>query len=226
MLVTIKKFHSSCSICIYKYTHTSIYMHNICTIYYICPREIAEHIWRGDLLTPELRGHMAVLSDDFVRGMCMCNAMGGGGVDEAFSSGQAFARVLQRCLVLCLHMYVAYKIHSLPQYSHLLTTPEFPVEESDSEPEDDDDDYLSVTEEEEEAKAAALEAEAAAAAAAAIAAAAAQKKREAAELLYGKAEAEAVEEGPDPVLALKEQRQKRNRFYGSKVSFLFVKQQK
>ena len=88
------------------------------------------------------------------------------------------------------------------------------MEESDSEPEDDDEDYLSDKDENEDATTDGTPSPI--------------KKHESSATADGgeKAEGEDPSVQQDPVLELKIKRQARNRFYGSKLSFLFVKQQK
>ena len=182
-------------------------------------RELADHIWT-DVLTNELRSHMSLFSDDFVRCICLAHAIGmsGDNVEVAFRSGAAFAKALQRSLVLCFQMFFAYKIHTLPQYNHLLTTPEFPVIDSDSEPEDDDDDYMSDKEEEDENVAGTADGD--------NTPSSVSIEKQSSVGIDGMMVKEEEERNPDPVFALQEKRRKRNRFYGLKVSFLFVKQQK
>lgn len=186
---------------------------------------------------------MCLFSDDFVRCVCLKHAIGQRDVDEALSSGEAFATVLHRCLVLCFQMFVAYKIHSLPQYAYLLKTPEFAEAGSDSEPEDDDDEYMSDKDEggDEEGtadgapasptsinKQQAADASAAAGSGGAIAG---KKSEPTGAAPSGKGgitgeELSGNSDPVDPVETLKAMRLQRNRFYGSKLSFLLVKQQK
>lgn len=182
-------------------------------------REISLHIWK-EVLSDDLRGHMSLFHDDFIRCVCLAHAVGSSDVDVAFRSGQAFASVLQRSLILCFQIFVAYKIHVLPQYAYLKGTPEFAVIESDSEPEDDDEDYMSEKDETED-KADEEEGGAIDGAPSLIKKQASSPQERVQETEPG---SEALQE--DTVLQLKSKRQKRNRFYGTKVSFLFVRQQK
>ena len=152
---------------------------------------------------------MSLFFDDFIRSVCLAHAAGSLDPETAFQSGDAFAITLQRSLILCFQIFVAHKVHSLPQYSYLLSTPEFPVIESDSEPEEDDDDYMSDKDEDVSNDG--------------NDSSSPLKKQESSVVGEGETELPEID---DPVLKLKENRHRRNRFYGTKVSFLSVEHEK
>jgi hypothetical protein len=98
--------------------------------------EVIARVWR-EALPNEVKGRLFMLTDDFVRAICIRRAFTD--IEKDLSTPLNFCKAIRRLLLANAQMFLAFKMSKMERWRYILETPEFPEDVDKPYISDDDD---------------------------------------------------------------------------------------